>query len=346
MQAGVQRVGGATDVLAEGAEATSASLLQMARQMASVDEITTESARLWERMVQRGQEALERVQKTAEGVESIRESTRDAERVVKGVGTRADEIGQVLDVIHEVADETKLLALNAAIIAAQAGSGGHAFAVVASQIKALAQRVTQHTKEVEQLIHAVQDESRGAIEVMDRGARSVDVVVTLSTEAGEAVGEITRSSRDSGEQIQRIAREVRDQSRAAQQVVEQMQRTQGAIDEIRDAVAAHGQSNQVLVGVAGIMGEAARQICDTALALVGSTERIRDGIDGVKDASEAVESALQAQSQSTQSIAEFLERVGERASENHRSAELTSDATQQLSERADALDERVRRFKL
>ena len=123
-------------------------------------------------MVKSAENGQAKVRQTIEGMNEIREATETAEQVIKSLGRRTKEIGAIVDVIDDVADETNLLALNAAIIAAQAGEHGRAFSVVADEIKDLADRVLASTKEIGTLISAVQEESGNAIGAIEKGTRS------------------------------------------------------------------------------------------------------------------------------------------------------------------------------
>ena len=109
------------------------------------------------------------VQQTMDGMHAIREATATAESVIRGLGDRAGEIGAIVDVIDGVANETSLLALNAAIIAAQAGEHGRGFSVVAGEIRELATRVSTSTAEIAKVIRSVQDESTNAVGAIERG---------------------------------------------------------------------------------------------------------------------------------------------------------------------------------
>ncbi len=128
-----------------------------------------------------------------------RSRPRRRSRVIRGLGASTQEIGGILDVIDDVGDQTSLLALNAAIIAAQAGEHGRAFSVVAEEIRDLADRVLVSTKEIGGLIRAVQSESEHAIGAIEAGSSSVQKGVELSVEAGRALDGITEVARETGD---------------------------------------------------------------------------------------------------------------------------------------------------
>ena len=116
-----------TESLSQAAVETSSSMGEMATSMREVDSAAEETARLSTSVVEYAESGQKKMVQTIEGMDAIREATETAERVIRGLGSRASEIGAVVDVIDDVADETNLLALNAAIIAAQAGEQGRAF---------------------------------------------------------------------------------------------------------------------------------------------------------------------------------------------------------------------------
>ncbi len=127
----VRQVTENTSALSEAAVETSASMEEMASSMREVDTTAEETARLSGEVVGSAEAGQAKVRQTIDGMDAIREATETAERVIRSLGERTTEIGAIIDVIDDVADETNLLALNAAIIAAQAGEHGRAFSVVA-----------------------------------------------------------------------------------------------------------------------------------------------------------------------------------------------------------------------
>lgn len=346
MGASMDQVMASIEMLAEAAHETSSSANQMATSMSSVDEAATSSEALANKMVTRGESGLAKVQQTIAGIEEVRRTTADAERVVKSLGARAGEIGSILDVINTVADETKLLALNAAIIAAQSGESGNAFSVVASEIRSLAQRVTIHTREIESLIGSVQDESENAIQAIGRGSESVASAVEMSGQAGEVVEEMMQSSQENAVQLGEIAGAVREQNNAAERVVELMSHTDCAVEEIREALKRQGSGNQSVLESTEIMRRAADEMSASTEEQADSLKRIAESVEGIRKAVEDVEKALDEQTRSTLSVAEFLEKVGSRSSENTRSAELTSGATAELQQLVESLRKEVMHFRL
>jgi methyl-accepting chemotaxis protein len=346
MIGGVARVAASAEILARASSETTSRMTAMASAMQGVDAVATESTRLWQSMVERGEQGLAKVRETVRGIEEIREVAGAAELAVGALGARAVEIGAVLDVINSVADQTSLLALNAAIIAAQSGESGRAFSVVADEIRSLAERVTTHTQEIESLVHKVQSESTQAIAAMKRGTRSVAEVVAISSSAGDVVEEMTRSSRTSAARLAEVAEAVRAQARVSREVVDLMGRTDSAVGEIHAAVADQGRGNERAREAASIMHEVAAGICASTSDQIAAIERIGASFEAIRAASEAVETALSEQSRSTEEVAHALDKIGSRCAENTRSAELTSAASDELRGLAEALRRHVQRFSL
>jgi methyl-accepting chemotaxis protein len=342
----VRQVGSNTGALSEAAAETSSSMEEMASAMRQVDTTAEHAGKLSQRVVESAEGGQEKVRQTIEGMESIRSATEAAEQVIRGLGERTVEIGAILDVIDDVADETNLLALNAAIIAAQAGEHGRAFSVVADAFKELADRVLASTKEIGGLIRSVQDESKNAISAIEQGTVSVASGVRLSMEAGSSLEEITELSRDSGVRIQEIVQAVREQTKAASHVVSLMERVSGGVEAIQSATGEQDRGNEVVYRSSMAMREVAQQLRGTTEEQARGGARIRQSIDGVRDAVESINAALQAQASSNRELASFLEQVSERASSNEESARKMEESTRALTRESETLRDDVSRFEL
>jgi methyl-accepting chemotaxis protein len=342
----VKQVSENTEALANAAEETSASMEEMAMSLRQVDTSAAEAGRLSERVVERAESGRIKVRETIAGMEAIREATETAESVIRSLQGRAVEIGAIVDVIDDVADETNLLALNAAIIAAQSGDHGRAFSVVAEEIKDLAERVRASTKEIGGLIRSVQAEATRATAAIERGSASVASGVDLSAEAGMALEEITAASQDSGTRISGMVASLREQAKAAGHVVDLMERVRGGVDVIREATAEQNRGNVVVFQGAVTMREVALQVRGTTEEQARGSVRIRESVEGVRDAVERINSALQEQSQACAAAADFLEEVRGRGA-THEEATLTVEGVaRQLLAQAEELRAEVRRFRM
>ncbi len=342
----VKQVSENTETLAAAAEETSSSMEEMAGSLREVDTSVAEAARLSERAVERAEIGRAKVRETIAGMEAIRSTTQTAEEVIRNLHGRAAEIGAIVDVIDDVADETNLLALNAAIIAAQAGEHGRAFSVVADEIKDLAERVLASTKEIGGLIRSVQEESQKATGAIAQGSASVASGVELSAEAGAALEEITDASRQSGARIAGIVSALREQAKAAGHVVDLMERVRGGVDEIRQAAAEQDRGNVVVFEGAVTMRDVAQQVRGTTEEQARGSRRIRESVEGVRAAVEQINAALQEQSQACATAVSVLEEVQGRTTAHEESTQTVERVARELAAQSEALREEVRRFRM
>jgi len=148
----------------------------------------------------------------------IAESTKAVASRITELGKSSEQIGKIVAVIDDIADQTNLLALNAAIEAARAGEQGRGFAVVADEVRKLAERTTKATKEIASMIESIQAETRNAVLAMEKGSREVQVGVEKTTASGAALGEIIRLSEQVGDMISQIATAAVQQASATEQI--------------------------------------------------------------------------------------------------------------------------------
>jgi methyl-accepting chemotaxis protein len=346
MVASVAHAGEHTEALGGAVLETTSSVAEMVRSMRTVDEHALETARLGTRVIELADGGRERVQETIRGMEAIRDATDSAQRLIDGLATRMREIGAVVGVIDDVADETNLLALNAAIIAAQAGDHGRAFSVVADEIKDLADRVLASTKEIGGLIRSVQEESLSAAAAIQHGADSVQSGVELSAQAGVALEDITGAARHAGERIQEIVQGMREQTRAAGHVEQLIGGVGQRLDRIREAGREQARGNEVVMRGSLVMRDVAQQTRRTTEEQSRGAERIRHSIESVRDAVERIHVSLQQQMDSCQSAVSSLGEVIARTRTNDVATDRLANSSQELQALADALRADMGRFRL
>ncbi len=155
---------------------------------------------------------------TLSTMRSIAESTQAVASRITELGKSSEQIGKIVAVIDDIADQTNLLALNAAIEAARAGEQGRGFAVVADEVRKLAERTTKATKEIASMIESIQVETKNAVQAMEKGSREVQVGVEKTTASGAALEEIIKVSEQVGDMISQIATAAVEQSSASEQI--------------------------------------------------------------------------------------------------------------------------------
>ncbi len=152
------------------------------------------------------------VRETIDGMTRIATQVQGAAKTVESLGARSDQIGEIVATIQDIADQTNLLALNAAIEAARAGEQGRGFAVVADEVRALAERTTKATREISEMIKAIQNETKGAVTTMEDGVREVEKGTESSIKSGRALEEILEQVNEVAGQINQIATAVEEQT--------------------------------------------------------------------------------------------------------------------------------------
>ncbi|GFO58397.1 chemotaxis protein [Geomonas silvestris] len=178
---------------------------------------------------QTAQEGAHIVQNTVEGMERIAERVQHSAAVVEQLGVRSDQIGSIVATIEDIADQTNLLALNAAIEAARAGEQGRGFAVVADEVRALADRTTKATHEISQMIRSIQAETRQAVQAMEQGVQEVHSGTLEAARSGNALEEIQRRIVEVTQQINQIATAAEEQSATTREISDSLQQISGTV---------------------------------------------------------------------------------------------------------------------
>jgi methyl-accepting chemotaxis protein len=155
---------------------------------------------------------------TVEGMRRIAEIVTETTEMIDKLGTSSAQIGEIVQVIEEIADQTNLLALNAAIEAARAGEAGRGFAVVADEVRKLAERTQKATKEISKTIRQIQQDTATAVEAAQTGADQVKSGISLAENAGHALETIVSSIRNVGDMIYQVAAAAEEQSVTAEHI--------------------------------------------------------------------------------------------------------------------------------
>ncbi|NVN90472.1 MAG: bacteriohemerythrin [Desulfuromonadales bacterium] len=178
------------------------------------------------------------VQNSARLMDAIAKRVNESSQTVEGLGQRSDQIGAIVNTIQDIADQTNLLALNAAIEAARAGEQGRGFAVVADEVRALAERTTKATKEISTMIKNIQGETQTAVSAMVEGVAQVRQGTEETARSGEALEDILARINELAMQVSQIATAAEEQTATTSEITQNIQMITDVVE--RNVESAHG----------------------------------------------------------------------------------------------------------
>ncbi len=202
---------------------TSSAVEELTVSMKQVSNNAEASAEAARRALDAAEQGNRSVRDTLDGMQRIRSSVQATAKKIKSLGDRSLEISEIVNVINDITEQTNLLALNAAIEAARAGEAGRGFAVVADEVRKLAEHSRTATKDIAALIKAIQAETNEAVVVMEEGTKEVEVGARLADQAGKALEAISSVVRQSAELVQEISLASKQQVRGTEGVANAMQ---------------------------------------------------------------------------------------------------------------------------
>lgn len=218
-----------TNQLAEASEhqaqeiaGASTAMNEMAQSIDQVSSNASESAEVAERSVQIASNGAQVVNRSIEGMDTIREQIQETSKRIKRLGESSQEIGNIVSLINDIADQTNILALNAAIQASMAGEAGRGFAVVADEVQRLAERSASATKQIETLVKTIQTDTNEAVISMEQTTTEVVRGANLAKDAGIALDEIQKVSGDLANLIASISDAAKLQSASASHIATTM----------------------------------------------------------------------------------------------------------------------------
>ncbi|MBI4804756.1 MAG: MCP four helix bundle domain-containing protein [Desulfovibrio sp.] len=193
------------------------------------------------------------VGQVVKGIEDVQYQSQEMKADMGTLGKQAEGIGQIMNVISDIADQTNLLALNAAIEAARAGEAGRGFAVVADEVRKLAEKTMTATKEVGDAIRGIQDGTKKNIENVERSARTIEEATGLAVKSGESLMEIVRLVESTSDQVRSIATASEQQSSASEEINHSIEDVSRISSETSDAMRQSAQAVGELANQAQIL---------------------------------------------------------------------------------------------
>lgn len=347
MSASIKQVAQNSEVLSSTAEETTSAVNEINASIKKVEASSKEAAAASEKVTSDAQElGVVAIEKTIRGMNKIRETVEVSAHVVNKLGERSEHIGKILTVIDEVTKQTKLIALNAAILAAQAGEHGKGFAVVAGEIKNLADRTASSTKEIAQLIANVQAEAKDAVEAIKTGSQSVEEGVGLTKDAGEALTKILERSKHSTAMARDIERATMDQAKGIRQITEAMQQVNGMVRQIAKATQEQSRGSEQIMQAAERMRDVTRQVRLSTDEQAKGSKQITQAVENVRNRVQQIARAINEQKRGSQVIKGSVEEIRGIAQQSVQLVSQMNQAVETLTRQAALLQEEMTRFKV
>ncbi len=243
-QATAMHLAEASDHQAQQITGASSAINEMAVSIEAVSSHAGELADEANRSVDIAVRGNEAVQRTIHGMDSIREQIQETSKRIKRLGESSQEIGDIVELINDIAEQTNILALNAAIQAAMAGEAGRGFAVVADEVQRLAERSGDATKQIEALVKGIQSDTKEAVSSMESSTSGVVKGAQLAQNAGESLEQIENVSRHLADLIRNISESASQQANAANNISD----TMNVIQEITTQTSAGTNETAASIG--------------------------------------------------------------------------------------------------
>ncbi len=347
MLASVRQVSENTEALSSSAEETSSSLTEMSASVKEVEQRAVESARLAESV---SQEASERGMAAAEaaikGMDNIRATVEAASNVVYRLGKRSQAIGLILKVIDEVTDQTALLALNAAILASQAGEHGKGFSVIAEEIKELAERTAASTLEIAGLIAAVQKDTEETVQATGKGLAAVVDGADLVSVTRDVLGQVVESSQQSSKTAELIKRTTAEQARGLSQITEAVVGITNQIEHISQAMQEQRRGSEQISKAAEKMREITHRVQYATNEQTTGSKQITGAVESVTTQAAQIARSTSEQKQGAGQISTAVASIQKITQEGVDLSIEIDIAMQALRERADELRTALGKFSL
>jgi methyl-accepting chemotaxis protein len=263
-----------TQVQASSVAETSASIDQMVTSIQRVADTAKLLVDISHRSREEVQTGMVTMDKATAGLNRTSHAIQSSSEIIDVLGRRADDIGKIIEVIDDLAEQTNLLALNAAIEAARAGEHGLGFAVVAEEVRKLAEKSTQSTKEISELIQGIQKEAREAVDNMEKSTSMVQEGLTLNKDLSLALEKISNVVSEVYKFSQEIGAATMEQSSGSSQIAKATNRLTEITQEINSSVEEQASGSQAVVRAMEKMRELVQQSTSSSTELAATAEQM------------------------------------------------------------------------
>lgn len=332
--------------LLDASTSTASSIAEMDATIKQVERNAMDSAAISEGVRGDAELGKKAVLEAIAGMQAIRASSQTTTEVVETLSLRVSDIGTILLVIDEVAEQTQLLALNAAIIAAQAGDHGKGFAVVAEEMRELSERTSSSTREIATVIRGVQEETRRAVDAISQAEISIAEGEKLSERSGAALEKIVTGAERAGIQVAEIARTTLEQSRGSQCIRVAIESVGDMVSSIAASSREHSRETEMISAAVERMKElsvhlrtSTREQSRASSMIARSNENVTSMVGQIRD-------ACRIQVDSSALITKSVTNIEGATSANSRATAVMNSAVTDLTQQIYLLEKEMAGFKI
>lgn len=310
MVASMKQIAESVEMLSASSEETSSSLHEINITVKEVEKSALESAEHTKLVaLEATDKGMSAANASMKGMEEIRDSVGALVEAINRLGKRSEEIGKMLNVIDEVADQTGLLALNAAILAAKAGEHGKGFAVVADEIKSLAGKTSLSTNEIASLVESVKVDVRSSIELSRNGLNSVEKGMGLVGETNEVLKSILESANISSERARLIQRSASEETLTIRQITEAVKGINTQIEQISKASREQNKGSALIISSIEKIKEVAQHVRNATGEQMTGSKQISASARDVSDQAEKISTSMKRQAEKSKDIVKSIEMI-------------------------------------
>ncbi len=346
LSASIDSIGGSIEQLRTTTSSSIAALEEEERGSVAAGKLASETEVLAQEMLEASGGGRVSVEKTVLAMAAINQQFDDIQKIVAGLSKSSSAIEDIVSVIREFAEGSRLLALNAKIIAAQAGEHGRSFAVVAREVDAFATRAGKSVNEIESLVQQVQGSTQQVVEAVERGAACVDEGVSRSRDAGRALSEIQGKALQSSERVQAISERTSAQTEQLGITQTEIGRLSQVVQEITRATHEQQNASKLLAKNAEEVYELCGLVQSAATEQLAGNSKITTAVREVGGTIKQTVLATQAQIDDVERIASAVEVLLEKAHVTREATREMDRIVEMLAGRASDLEGATEQFTL
>lgn len=342
----LKEIAAGVDNISQRADETASSLVQIDASAKEIESHTRETAELSNEVAKEGERGARATALTHTGMEKVKESVGALTMVIDELGQRSKEIGKIVNVINDVAVETNLLALNATILAAQAGEHGKGFNVVADEIRELSERTAASTREISGIVSGIQGQIGKAVASAEQGMTKVMEGERLSIETIDILKGITERFKIFQNMSLKIANATKEQAKGSKQVTQNLEAITNTIHQMARATEEQSQVADQIVKSVEKMKDLAAQIKKATAEQTGGSKLIASNTNNVMKAIQDINTVSANQERESQRIASAVVKTTSSVNAGLENARQLDDVMEMLKKEVITLKQGMEIFKL